>query len=389
MFDAIIVGAGPVGLWTALQLHKRNPSWKILMYERHTTYQRSHVLRLDHWSLLLYGRNSKNPREKQFFQEITGKNLSGIMKNAASSLYIRTNDLEAALKSYALDSGITIENLHIKDPQELMAMHPACKYFIAADGAHSPMRNALLGQESLSTHPLQYIVEIKYQAKGSVTKLELLNNHLKINQVMKHMAFEYVGKEKNGVTPVTLRFFVDKKTYEAIPNATFKDPLQVGSPDIPDQLNKDIQSYMTIRAEHANEIQCSNSAKMTKLILSLYSAKKFAIDYGTQAWFLVGDCAMGVPYFRALNCGLILGSRLGQILSSKSYPGQKLSRQVSIYNFHRPLHIATEFTIARGKDLGLESYNWFRKVSSKLTSAQWEESELLEKYQHQHAFGCE
>ena len=47
MADVVFVGAGPVGIWTAIQIQQRCPEADIVMYERHEKYQRNHVLRLD------------------------------------------------------------------------------------------------------------------------------------------------------------------------------------------------------------------------------------------------------------------------------------------------------------------------------------------------------
>ncbi len=45
--DVVFVGAGPVGLWTAVQLKLASPQTKVLMLEKYTAYQRSHVLQVD------------------------------------------------------------------------------------------------------------------------------------------------------------------------------------------------------------------------------------------------------------------------------------------------------------------------------------------------------
>ena len=59
---------------------------------------------------------------------------------------------------------------------------------------------------------------------------------------------------------------------------------------------------------------------------------------------------------------MILSSRLCQILASKYWPlSGKLSRQLMFYRLHRPLHIATEFGIARSKDFAVQAYDWARQ----------------------------
>lgn len=49
--DVVVVGAGPVGLWTAIQIQLRFPDAHVVMFEKHSSYQRRHVLRLVRRSL--------------------------------------------------------------------------------------------------------------------------------------------------------------------------------------------------------------------------------------------------------------------------------------------------------------------------------------------------
>ena len=112
-----------------------------------------------------------------------------------------------------------------------------------------------------------------------------------------------------------------------------------------------------------------DKVKISKLILSVYSAKKFAIlnEKEDKCWFITGDAAMGVPYFRTLNSGMILSSRLSQILNTKlTHFGNEVKNQANLYNFHQPLHIQTEFTIAFGKNMVLNSFNELRQLPTKL-----------------------
>ncbi|MBI2234810.1 MAG: hypothetical protein HYU57_07515 [Micavibrio aeruginosavorus] len=361
--DIVMVGAGPVNLWTAIQIKNRNPHLNIRLYERYREYQRSHVLRVEQASLLLYGKKNGTPREDSFYKDVTGKTLSQIYKMAATgAVFIRTNDLEQAEKTYATDLGIEIVYEKIADPYALMLAHPEARYFIAGDGARSLMREQLLGADSIRNFPQQYIVEAKYQAHGHAGELGFLQDHYKANKILSNMAFEYVGRERNGTTPVTLRFFVDRETYDALPEMGFKDPFPLSDPRIPEALAQDIKTYMNVRKEKAHENFCESSDRLGKLTLSCYAAKKFGIATPDRPWFLVGDAAMGVPYFRSLNAGMIIGSQLAFILTRDISDKNK----VRAYNACRPLDIAWEFTSARTKNMGLKLYDAFRGVSAEV-----------------------
>lgn len=364
MADIVIVGAGPVGLWTAIQIKKRQPDADIQIYERYQTYQRSHVLRLEHFSMLLYGRNSNDPLEKQFYNDVTGKSLVGTFVAAAraGAVYIRTNDLEKALKSYAKALGINIDFKKIEDPQAIMGEHPECRSFIAADGAHSLMRTALLGEDAIKHYHLQHVAEVKYQAEDSSGPLKLRHQY-KTNKISRFPVFEYVGKEKDNIRPVTLRVFLDKGTYNALPEATFKAPLSLYDPDLPEPLVESISTYMNVRQTKTGENYIPDSGKLSKLRLSVYASKRFALRKADKSWFFVGDAAMGVPYFRSLNSGLIVGSQLAWVLTRKSLSDRG---KTMAYNFCRPFDIAWEFTYARLKNLGLKAYDEFRKASARV-----------------------
>ena len=46
--------------------------------------------------------------------------------------------------------------------------------------------------------------------------------------------------------------------------------------------------------------------------------------------------------------------------------GHTLKNQAGLYNLHQPLYIHTEFGIAFGKNIGLNSFNPIRQLSKQL-----------------------
>ena len=354
MANIVIIGAGPVGLWTALQIKKRMRAVHIVMYERHTMYQRSHVLRLDHWSLLLYSRKNRNPSEQAFYKEVTGKRVGGVQLGFAKSLYIRTNDLETALREYALREGITIEYRKIRAISEVEALHPECTIFIASDGAHSPLRQELLGVDDVNRFDLQHVVEMKFEEEGERRKFDMRQTWA-YNRQLRFTASDHVGRKKGMTTPVTLRLLLDKQTYSKLPDMSFKAPCGVDAPSLPATVRSDIETYLRFRAHALGTRYVKGSGKLSKLVLSMYVARRFGIRKADKAWFLVGDAAMGVPYFRALNCGMMLGSRLAMLLGRNGgLSPDKLGRLVGRYERRRLVHFGMEFGIARVKNVLVE-----------------------------------
>lgn len=375
--DIVVIGGGPVGLWTAIQAKKRAPDLHVRVYERYSEYQRSHILRLENFSMNVYAKKTGDADEQQFLREVLGEKLANSFKAAAGTgtVFIRTNDLEHALKQHARALGIETVLRRIDTPEDAMRENPQCKTFIAADGAHSKMRTALLGDDAVTDYPMQYVVEVKYQAEGRAGTLDFLSDQYKANKLLSNMVFEYVGREKEGKTPVTLRFFVDGDTYGAIPQAGFKDPLAVNDARLPAPLRQDIKTYMNVRADKAGEVYAAGSAKLSKLTLSVYSAKKFAVTREGRGWFIVGDAAMGVPYFRALNAGLIMGSQLAAIVT-RSYASPSV--KAAAFNLLRPLDKAWEFTGAHGKNMALKAYDAFRGASASVPweMVKWDDAEI-------------
>jgi 2-polyprenyl-6-methoxyphenol hydroxylase-like FAD-dependent oxidoreductase len=361
MSDIVIVGGGPIGLWTAIQLKKRLPALSLRVYERHSVYQRSHVLRLDHWSMMLYAASARGPAETQFVQDVTGKNVLGMHAMPARSLYIRTNDFESALQRYARELGIDVCLDHIAGADDAQARHPECSLFIAADGAHSPLRTELFGGRAFESTTLQRLVELKCEqraAAGPVPRLDAAQV-LWLNRGMRHPAAEYVGRTKDGVAPLTLRLFLPEAEYSQLPPMSFKTPHQLGAAGLPEAVERDLYLYLVTRMALGGEI-VPGSERVTKLELTLYASKHFATMRGDVAWFLVGDAAMGVPYFRALNGGLMLASRLAQIIAKTDYPREgNLAKKVLRYDrWYRPKHVATEFAIAKSKNWLLDALHF-------------------------------
>jgi 2-polyprenyl-6-methoxyphenol hydroxylase-like FAD-dependent oxidoreductase len=367
--DIVVVGAGPVGLWSAIQLKKRLPGAQVRVYERHVAYQRAHVLRLDHWSLLLYAAADGSPAEQCFVQEVTGKSLTAMRTRFAESLYIRTNEFEAALQRYAQALGIELRHVRIDGTRHARDLHPECSLFIAADGAHSALRTELFGSEALASTTLQHVLELKCEERvearvdtradvhaGQAAPRLATSQLWQLNRSLHHTASEHVGRVRDGMAPVTLRLFLDAATYRQLPAMSFKAPYlldaAVASGEaLPAAVRHDLQAFLAARqalgAQHV-----AGSARLTKLELNMYAARHFATVQGEAAWFLVGDAALGVPYFRALNSGLMLGSRLAHLIAgTDALPAADLAHKVHLYDKRcRPQHVATEFAIARSKN---------------------------------------
>lgn len=359
----VIVGGGPIGCWTALQAKKRNPNLNITCYERFPEYQRDHIMTIQRKSIVRWcAKDAGNDalRRKLFGAQATCSELCESSTEVDPSgkttlpnlLDIRTIDFERIVKAECEAAGIKFKYKRIDSPQEVMDAHPDCVHFIAADGANSKMRTAIWGTDCLHRYDILPSLDFKYTAKGQPGYL------LKSTfDRLAHIGLENISRQgPDGCSDVNLRFVVSQEDYDTVPIATFKQPLTV----TPDScfwrhmsrkrlyggrtFRDDFYDFLEMRRHFAGEERADSPITMTKIYLSRYAASEFSkpVRCGARdrSWFLVGDAAMGMPFYRSINSGLILGSQLGLLLGMNMSP----HRKAAIYDgVIRPARIASEF----------------------------------------------
>lgn len=286
--DVLIVGAGPVGLFTAIEMKLHQPALQIKILDRNKEYSRHHILKLERESL-------SNSKTYETFDTV--RKLHG---------FVPTSEIETTFLNSAKELGIEIETgIKVDNCQHLLNQFPTAHTFIGADGAHSVVRRQLFDDEKIVDENLQYIVEIKYKAQGSTSRLPAATYGPALGQVH-HFISENVGKEKDGCTPVSLFVFVDEETYREIrntPNAQLAD-LDPTTKRMKKLLNT-IRPWLSLRKVALDEVMISDSEKINGVALSVYQSACFAKEIEGKRVYLVGDAAAAVPYYRALNAGLI------------------------------------------------------------------------------------
>ena len=266
------------------------------------------------------------------------------------SVDVRTLEMERRLKEECLARGVTFVLKAVGKPADVMDLHPGCSLFVAADGAHSRMRTALWGKDHLRRRNIYPSLDFNYVSAGQPS-------YLKVNtyETMGHVYAENVGLMEGGISAVNIRMIVSEEQYDAIPRATVRDPLKV-EPDSrfwsamgPDPFfgrtpKQDFYELLRLRAAHARERRTDGPVTMTKIHLSQYDARSFARvvthDGSDRSWFLVGDSAAGMPFYRAVNSGMLLGSRLAWVLCRDGWGG---AMKVRIYDTCiRPMRVTRE-----------------------------------------------
>jgi hypothetical protein len=104
-----------------------------------------------------------------------------------------------------------------------------------------------------------------------------------------HIGLENINLQgPDGCSDVNLRFVVSQDDYDAIPPATFKEPLTV-TPDAPfwkcmgskrlyggRTFKEDFYEFLEMRRECAGERRTDGPITMTKICLSRYTAPEFS-----------------------------------------------------------------------------------------------------------------
>lgn len=382
--NTIIVGGGPVGLWTAVQAKIRNKDANIVIFEKHQEYQRKHLLKISKSSLK---GAPKHPK------------LDPIIKEFTSYQMIPTSLIEGKLKKLAQELGIEIRHETIEEPQTLRERFPNAKVIIGADGSHSVVRAKVFDDAMRYRKNIQFIAEVKYRVKGDTRKFHQIKESYPTSKAIERVAIEHIGKKRDGETPVTLRFFISKTMYKEMQHATFKNPatLEDSEKQIHETLRKNIELWLKAKEVVVGEQRIQGSEKITATQLAIYSSKHFVKHdrKNKVTYCLVGDAAFGVPYFRSLNNGLLSGTRLAEVVANQIKPDANEQMDKTSYRtdaahgrvakaFNRYAAYAKrlaffETLIARIKNLFIRFLNWFVRFSNRnpIQTNKWSEQDII------------
>lgn len=300
MSKVVVVGAGPVGLWTAIQIKLYSPETEILILEQYAEYQRKHVVSISEASL---ENAHKDPTFRALFPQLIGN--------------VPTKKIEDTLKAYAKSLGINIQYEKVASCSTLQEKHQDADMIIGADGAHSLIRHEMFKDQFNAKKNLQYVAEMKYEVKGNTRAFNYWTESYSPLLKSNHMVVEHVGKvNEQGNTPITLRFFVDEAAFQSIKAANFKNPYLWSNKQDRDKIDTRLKQSMDIwlkeRETVLNDAYIENSIKISGLELGIYTSQEVVLQQNNKTWMLVGDAAFGVPYFRSLNNGLMCGSELAK-----------------------------------------------------------------------------
>jgi 2-polyprenyl-6-methoxyphenol hydroxylase-like FAD-dependent oxidoreductase len=313
----VIVGGGPIGLAQAWGIKKLNPALDVVVLEKYEQYQRKHTLMMQHKKL-------------EYLMQVTGalenSSLLALLHQLQKDPHIRTTSLEEVFKSVAMDSGVKIIHEEIKaetiDEQLFERFSDAC-LIIGADGTHSVISHTLFPQGNQVKHEFDYVLQLRYEMNGeekaeSISSLDFYQSMARQGLV----ANEYVGHFEDGKTPVTLQMMISKQDFEALREATSKNPLKPFAAasnerleqhrlvDLPEKLSKFISDYLTAKLKSCQQRMDSIDRESIRVSVNEAPATHakqvfyFPPRHENVAVTLAGDAGLGLSYFKGLNAGL-------------------------------------------------------------------------------------
>ncbi|MGM9454784.1 hypothetical protein ACTAZI_15780 [Legionella bozemanae] len=285
MADIIFIGAGPIGLLGAIQLKLQFPEKEILMFEKYEIPVRNHAMYVEQSSFVGMDRS---------------KDFGEVLDSIPSKVVI--SDLEKKLREYATSIGVKIQYQEVKDFNELQKQYPDTNYFVGSGGLRGIIHPQVFNNENQINEPLRYAVEVKYKATGATRPLNKVTELPGVLAYTKHLVSEYVGHLKDGLTPISLRIFIDEPAYQAMKEATFKTPYTLSDKGkIPSALFKTINTYLQGRHHLAAETIEENSLKISTITLSLYASKDFCKNVDGKTIFQIGEEGFACPFYRSFN----------------------------------------------------------------------------------------
>ncbi len=356
----VIVGAGPVGITTACVLKATNPNLHITVLDKRADPKRKHGLSIDSGSIAKINSLLTASTNEQ------AANLHGILANW-SGHFVRTNDIETTLAKLAKSMGVEVlrdatyelekGNLkkaltakeHTGLSQKIKNLQPilkAASVIIAADGAHSVLRDELsIGLTDEKT--LKYMVELKYQTKGSArpqNPKEAMYQSSKTG----HITFESVNRHTTTEDkPATYLVFVDKATYKSLRikddsqklkgvygNAWSLKELETLGKNNP--LCQSVHNTMTRYLQSLPKQQGSYSeGAIATVKLKVYRNEKSAALYQGKPVVFVGDANSGLVLQRGFNKGLkevaLCVQAVSKFLTSPQSPQNSLPKEFLDY----------------------------------------------------------
>lgn len=342
--NIVFIGAGPIGLWTAVCLKVQRKSLNIFMFDKHVRYEREHHLQVNHSSF-------DGAPNVACIKKIIDEFKKASKRKDKIELSIKK--IEEDLKKLALDLGIYIKTGEtISEPRDLIDRFRHAKIFIGADGRRSNVRQKIFGESYRFEERLINSIQLHYKVqeegipimrdKSILAPFYWGKGTWRTEEQMAHIVFDETASGE-GLRDITVRFSVDSKTFTDM-EESHTTPFSLTDPRIPRGLLDSVQLWLGMKEALYGEKRVLGSAKLKTVALDAYASQRcVGQDFGGRTWFLVGDAACGFSFLRGFNVGIQCGANLSKTIANVWE--NRLLIELSIAAPHLPLKIKSEVTI--------------------------------------------
>lgn len=349
-----IIGAGPVGITTACTLKAISPDIQVTVLDKRPNPSRDHGLNIakDSVGKIMDVMN-------RFCENISDKvsDLKNTFTSWAGS-FIRTNEIENSLKEKAEKLGVTV--LKVKEfekyitPQNfesLLTSNEAAKthaeqqlrdvlrksdVIVGADGSHSTVAQAVMGNKLSEDKTLQYIVELKFKTDG---KQKPRNPSEATKHYSEAGVFDIESmakKPSDHLKPTTLHIFTDKDTYDYLVKKNGNGDIVKGIHGSPyDLAELEVEAEKTLVSHpgvnklyramrlHLENLEVAEGAKISLIPMRLYQRAESYKEFHGKKVLLVGDANSGMVLERGFNKGLIEGAYCAEAIAQANKQPEK------------------------------------------------------------------
>jgi len=345
-----IIGAGPVGLFLAALLQSME-GFSVSLYEKRSTYTRTRMVKLspflvadsvkDYCADHIDGENVEAVFEAAEIEEILAFRQS--MPDDLKELFARWVEGFCPLKSIEEELSSLIDNRGSKTVERIAgnmtieqvtaALEPG-DIVLDATGCKSMLRDHLVaGEISGSKYANTYNIQLEYAIVVTFLygKQYQCNEYCKYYKNSENLHYKFIPAVDRTYYDGDTSFVsgivkISPEEYEQMPPAFDGEWLRTHFPQVALSMDRFISK---IKQETNGEI--IGDLEMIRIPLSLYRARNAtsrnwlakegeAHPFAHSPVFLVGDSALGSPYFQSISLGLESAIYLVGLLGQKNLP---------------------------------------------------------------------
>ncbi len=363
-----IVGAGPVGLFLAALLQEAEGQ-EIRLYERRSEYTRTRMVSLAKYlvadSIESYREDPVDGQDVEAlydpaelearlaYRRTVAPDLRALLEEWSRG-FVRLNDVESRLTELieSRDTGTVDRKSHTVTPDEALQMLEPDDILVDCTGTRSLMRDLLLpgadldvpGRNTQQFH-LEYSLVITF----------LYGEHYECNEYCKYYknvdstGYKFIPAVHrtcydNGVTHVTGIVSISKEEFEAMPSRFDGAWLREHFPGVAASMDNFIDQ---VKRETNGEL--IGDLDITRIPLDVYHAwhnttrrwSESGLDHplARTPVFLLGDSAIGSPYFQSISLGFECAFFLAGHLANRALPMSLVNERYETFMYQQWLRV--------------------------------------------------